>query len=164
MLQLRLRLIPFAVLVAFALRMNAQAVEKHAGAICGNPGFSGACSPAASHNLPFVFPNDGLARDEFKSDPFYAILLKSAEPCTITDDELHWMQKLYHKNKVFASRFGCQDEEVIRYTNVNEKFGFAAVYAGDTLADAKKLLQVVQASKAFPGANIRKMQAVLVYP
>jgi hypothetical protein len=153
-----------AILFALALSLNAQTLEKQVGAICGDPHHPEACSPASVHNLPFVFPNDGTARDEFKSEPFYAILLKTAEPCTITDDELQWMQKLYHHNKVFASRFGCQDEEVIRYTNVNEKFGFAAVYAGATLADAKKLLKVIRTDKAFPGANIRKMQAVLVYP
>ena len=153
-----------AILFVLALSANAQTLEKKVGEVCSDPEHPEACSPASFHNQPFVFPNDGIARAEFKSEPFYAIVLKTAEPCAITDDELRWMQKLYHYNKVFASRFGCQDEEVIRYTNINEKFGFAAVYAGDTLTKAKKLLKVVRLDKAFPGANIRKMQAVLVYP
>lgn len=156
--------ISLVLFVFLALTANAQTAEKQVGAICGDPDHPEGCAPAALHNLPFVFPNDGLARDEFKSEPFYAIVLKTTEPCTITDDELKWIQKLYHHNRVFASRFGCEDEEVITYTNVNEKFGFAAVYAGSTLAEAKKLLKVVRLDKAFPGANIRKMQAVLVYP
>ena len=55
-------------------------------------------------------------------------------------------------------------EEFIRYTNVNDKFGFLAVHAGATLNEANKRLAEVKATGRFPGANIRRMQAVLVYP
>ena len=62
-------------------------------------------------------------------------------------------------------RFECDDmEEFIRYTNVNDKFGFLAVHAGATLNEANKRLAEVKATNRFPGANIRRMQAVLVYP
>jgi hypothetical protein len=63
-------------------------------------------------------------------------------------------------------RFFCDDniEENISYTNVNDKFGFLAVYAGPTMKEAKARLAEVKGTGRFPGANIRKMQAKLVYP
>jgi hypothetical protein len=39
-----------------------------------------------------------------------------------------------------------------------------AAYAGSTLPQAEQFLQTVKAAGRFPGANLRRMQAVLVYP
>lgn len=63
-------------------------------------------------------------------------------------------------------RFYCDDsvEENISYTNVNDKFGFLAVYAGRTLQEAKARLAEVKSTGKYAGANIRKMQARLIYP
>jgi hypothetical protein len=118
------------------------------------------------HELCFQTPQDGIARAEFLSESFYAIVLKSAERCTITEDERIEVQTLFPRNKVFSMRFQCDDdiEENISYTNVNDKFGFLAIYAGRTMKDAKAKLAEVKATGKFPGANIRKMQARLVYP
>jgi hypothetical protein len=38
------------------------------------------------------------------------------------------------------------------------------VYAGDTLEQARQFLELVKQTGRFPGANMRRMQAVLTYP
>ncbi len=118
------------------------------------------------HELCFETPGDGIARAEYLSEPFYAIILKTAGRCTITEEERLQVQGLFPRNKVFSMRFHCDGniEENISYTNVNDRFGFLAVYAGLTLKQANARLAEVKATGRFPGANIRKMQARLVYP
>ena len=118
------------------------------------------------HELCFEIPGDGVARAEHLSETFYAVILKTAERCTIPEEERLQIQALFPKNKVFSMRFFCDDdiEENVGYTNVNDKFGFLAVYAGRTLKDAKAYLEQVKTTGSFPGANIRKMQARFVYP
>jgi len=118
------------------------------------------------HQLSFEPPDDGLARAEFLSEEFYAVILKSAKRCTIGENERAAVQKLFSKNKVFMDRFNCDDdvEEVITYTNVNHDYAFIAVHAGKTLEDAKALIENYNLSSKFPGANIRQMQAVIAYP
>jgi hypothetical protein len=41
---------------------------------------------------------------------------------------------------------------------------FLAVYAGETASQAEDLLARVKATGRFFGANVRRMQAVIVYP
>jgi hypothetical protein len=125
-----------------------------------------ACRGFKPHELCFERPRDGVARVEYLSEPFYAVILKTTEPCMITEEERLQSQALFPRSKVFSMRFQCNDniEENIAYTNVDSKFGFLAVYAGTTLEEAKKRLAEVNAAGRFPGANIRKMQAKLVYP
>jgi hypothetical protein len=62
--------------------------------------------------------------------------------------------------------FECdqEPEDAIRYTNVNPRLGFIAVYASDDVAQAEEFLAGVQQMGLFPGANLRRMQAVLGYP
>ena len=131
-----------------------------------HPPTSPACATFKPHELCFETPKDEIARAEYHSQPFYAVMLKTGERCGITEKERLEAQALFPRNKVFSTRFGCGDdaEENINYTNVSEKFGFLAAYAGPTPEDAAKLMHDVQTSGRFPGANIRKMQAVLVYP
>lgn len=117
------------------------------------------------HQISFETPQDGVARDEFRSAPFYAVILKTAEPCSLKQAELNEIQKLFPANKVFAPMSGCDDDEdTISYTNVNPKVHFVAVYAGDTLEQAQGFLAAVKQTGRFPGANLRRMQAVLGYP
>jgi hypothetical protein len=118
------------------------------------------------HQLSFETPTDGVARAEYRSAPFYAIVLTSARRCSVTEEERLAVQALFPSNKVFATRFDCADEpeENVTYTNVNPRVGFIAVHAGDTLLQADEFLARVKATGRFPGANIRRMQAVLVYP
>jgi endonuclease V-like protein UPF0215 family len=63
---------------------------------------------------------------------------------------------LFPDRKVFSSR--CVDVENLFYTNVNPKSRMMAVYAGLTLAEAKRVLADVRATGKFPGANIRQMR------
>ena len=118
------------------------------------------------HELAFQTPQDGVARAEYKSQPFYAIILQTTQACSVTEKERLAVQALFPKNKVFTTRFGCDGnvEEYITYTNVKPGLGFIAVYAGLTHPEAEQFLQIVKTTGRFSGANIRKMQVVLVYP
>ncbi|HWA38699.1 MAG TPA: hypothetical protein VG873_12605 [Burkholderiales bacterium] len=118
------------------------------------------------HELCFGTPKDGIARAEYLSEPFYAVILKTAERCAIAEEERLQAQALFPRDKVFSMRFQCDDdiEEKISYTNVNDRFGFLAVYAGRTAKEANVRLAEVKATGRFPGANVRRMQARLVYP
>jgi hypothetical protein len=126
---------------------------------CSDQGFK-------PHELCFETPKDEIARAEYLSEPFYAVILKTTEPCSITEDERLQTQGLFPRGKVFSMRFYCDEniEENISYTNVNDKFGFLAVYAGRTMKEAKARLEEVKATGKFQGANIRKMQARFVFP
>ena len=80
------------------------------------------------------------------------------------DKECKALQNVYLN--VFAPLTSCDEdpEDTISYTNVNAKVGFIAVYAGDSLEQAQQFLAVVKQNGRFPGANLRRMQAVLGYP
>ncbi len=102
--------------------------------------------------------------------PFYAIILKSM---TIKDDNCDVFipeadrleaQDLFPENKVFSSR--CIEAENLFYEEVgtrkprtlSETHRLMAVYAGATLAAAKRLLEKVKATGKYPGANIRRLR------
>lgn len=131
-----------------------------------HPPTSPVCAAFKPHELCFETPKDEIARAEYYSEPFYAVMLKTIERCSLSEKDRLLTQAMFPRNKVFATRFGCGDdaEENINYTNVSDKFGFIAVYAGPAEEDAAKLMLEVRATGRFPGANMRKMQAVLVYP
>src|SRR5204862_4161279 len=61
-----------------------------------------------SYELPFVTPTDGVARPEFKSEPFYAVILETFPPCIDSEMQRRKVQALFPRNKVFATRFGCE--------------------------------------------------------
>jgi hypothetical protein len=136
------------------------------GKVHANPGTPCSQGDFKPHELCFELPRDGVARAEVLSETFYAVILKTTERCVITEDERLQVQSLFPGSKVFSMRFNCEDdvEENVSYTNVNDKFGFLAVYAGRTSKEAKARLEQVKAVGRFPGANIRKMQAMFVYP
>jgi hypothetical protein len=116
------------------------------------------------HQMPFDLPNDGVARAEFSSEPFYAVILASPPPCSVTEEQRLAIQKQFPDRKVFAQRFDCEAEETITYTHVKAGVGFIAVYAGRTREEAKVVLADVVKQGKFPGANLRRMQVVLVAP
>ena len=149
--------------IAIVLFLSGIASAGAQGRVLPDPAMS--CKAFKPHQLCFETPNDGIARAEYLSEPFYAVILKTADRCSIPEKERLQTQGLFPGIKVFSTRFECDDmEEFIRYTNVNDKFGFLAVYAGATLNEANQRLAEVKATNRFPGANIRRMQAVLVYP
>ena len=118
------------------------------------------------HELAFGTPRDGVARAEFKSERFFAVILKTFAKCSPVEAERRQAQALFPQHKVFVPRHGCDDspEENIAYTNVDAKWGFLAVYAGASREEAQKQLAKAKELGRFPGANLREMQAVLVYP
>ena len=150
----------------FLLSLSSLALADNAGKVQPDP--TSACSAKSfkPHELCFDTPKDEIARAEYLSESFYAIILKTAEPCSISETERLETQRAFPGAKVFSMRFQCDDgiDENISYTNVNDKFGFLAVYAGRTMKDAKATLEAVKATGKFQDANIRKMQAKLVYP
>lgn len=128
--------------------------------ICGNP--TVACKTTATfqaNDLPFRIPADAVI---FDTELFYAVILKSLavkeDDCElfIPEAERLQTQELFPDHKVFTSR--CIDPENLFYTNVSDKHRIMAVYAGATLAEAKRFLNVVKATGKFPGANIRSMR------
>jgi hypothetical protein len=107
---------------------------------------------------PFTFD-----RGRDTSQPFYAVILKSGPLCGINDSERIAAQKNFPGAKVFLHRHFCEDfGDKVTYSNVNPKSGFVAVYAGDTEADAKKVLaQAIVAG--YKDANFRRMEVIVVY-
>ena len=127
----------------------------------GGPGPDG-----ETHQLDVEWPKDGIARAEFRSEEFYAIILKSGPRCSLTETERKTIQDEFPRNKVFMDYFQCDEpsEDYVRYSNVNPDYSFIAVFGGLTVEDARMLFNSMDLETKFPGANIRNMRAVLVYP
>jgi hypothetical protein len=86
----------------------------------------------------------------------------------ISEDERLSAQRLFPDHKVFASRYDCPGEDSFIYIDDSRneyslEYNFMAVYAGQTKAEATKMLERVKATGRFPGANIRKMHIQLGY-
>jgi hypothetical protein len=111
------------------------------------------------NDLPFQVPKSSVI---FDTELFYAIILKSVvtreDDCDLFVPEAERLtaQALFPDRKVFSSR--CVDVENLFYTNVDSKARFMAVYAGTTLPEAKKVLQVVKATGKYPDAMMRRMR------
>jgi len=131
-------------------------------AVCPDPAHP--CPGFKPHDLSFPLPKDGVPRAELRSAPFFAVLLRTLPPCAVTEPERLEAQKLFPRNKVFATRFQCDGdvENNVTYTSVAPDHGFLAVYAGPTQPEARAFLAEVKRTAKFPGANLRKMQVVLV--
>jgi hypothetical protein len=130
------------------------------GSICGNPTVT--CKTSVTfqpHDLSFRVPANAVIWD---TELFYAVLLKSVAAdegnCDVFVPETERLaaQALFPNQKVFASR--CIEPGELFYTNVSEKHRIMAVYAGTTLAEAKRVLSAVKATGKYPGANIRRMR------
>jgi hypothetical protein len=156
----RARLAPI-ILRAMDLRLGLMLVI--AAEVCGDP--AQPCAGFRDNDLSFARESTGTARAEEVSAAFFAVILESAERCTIPEAERRRVQALFPARKVFSSRFECDGdpENNVRYTEVEEKRAFVAVYAGATRADGEKLLEEAKA-KGFTGASVRRMQVMLVHP
>jgi len=101
----------------------------------------------------------------YDTDLFYAVILKSvpspADNCDnyIPEPDRLAAQILFPNNKVFTSR--CAVPGQVSYSNTSAKAQFMAVYAGMNLAEANRLLATVRGTGKFPGANIRRMRAMV---
>ena len=158
--------VTLVVMIVPALVTSA-AQKKRAGAkrlaVCGNPNLT--CPSAIQfqpYDLPFRFPESAVIYD---TELFYAVILRSvpspADNCDnfIPEPERLAAQVLFPNNKVFTSR--CAEPGQVSYSNTSSKTQFMAVYAGLTQADANRMLAKVNASGKFPGANIRRMRAMI---
>ena len=107
---------------------------------------------------PFKFD-----RGRDRSQPFYAVILRSGPLCGIAAADRLQAQKQFPSAKVFVHRYFCDDfGDNVTYTNINEKSGFIAVYAGETEADARKALAQAKAA-GYADANLRRMEVIVVY-
>ena len=145
-----------------AQKRRPRTAPKHP-AVCGNPSVT--CTsdiPFQPYDLPVRLPQSAVIYD---SELFYAVILRSVPSPTdncdnyIPEPERLAAQVLFPRNKVFTTR--CAEPGQLSYTNTSSKAQFMAVYAGLTQADANRMLASVQATGKFPGANIRRMRAVL---
>ena len=141
--------------------------------VCPDP--ASPCSPESYTFQPFELSAPlpkGLAwMTAHYSRPFYAILLRSmkaipaenpTDECRgyFTEDERSKVQSMFPQRKVFSSRNGCFGPGMVWYTNIDPKYNFLAVYAGGTLAEARRFLKQVRAQDSR-NATIRKMQVVV---
>ena len=152
----------FGVLDAPTFAQKRRPPVKHL-AICGNPNVT--CTSAATfepYDLPFRMPASAVIYD---TELFYAVILRSVavprDSCDnfIPEADRLSTQILFPDRKVFTSR--CAEPGRLSYSNTSSKANFMAVYAGTTLADANRMLKAVKATGKFPGANVRRMRAVM---
>ncbi len=131
--------------------------------VCGDP--AQPCAGFREHDLSFARESTGTARAQEVSAAFFAVILESAGHCAIPEAERRRIQALFPARKVFSSRFECDGdvENNVKYAEADEERAFVAVYAGPTRVDAEKVVAEAKA-KGFAGANVRRMQVVLVHP
>ena len=155
----------FCLLLLTAITATAQY-----GLVCGNPKDKG-CAPTYEfkpYDLGFLTGRGKLGTGEMlESHEVYAVILESVKAASnrnrqgcefISEAKRMAAQKLFPMNKVFASRDACVGN-VVWYSGVNREFNFLAVYAGNTEAEAQKLLE--KAQRSYPQANLRKVKVVL---
>jgi hypothetical protein len=151
-----------SVLNADTFAQKRRPVVKHL-SVCGNPTLP--CKTMATfepNDLPFRMPASAVIYD---TELFYAVILKSVnaagDNCDVfvSESERLAAQALSPDHKVFSSR--CEEPGRLSYSNTSPKARFMAVYAGATLADANRMLAAVKATGKFPGANLRRMRAVM---
>ena len=133
-------------------------IPKRPAAICPDPAVLCRTSvPFEPHQLPFVVPPNAVI---FETEKFYAVILKSArdktQDCTgfVQEPERLEAQKLFPRNKVFASR--CYEPDELYYEGIDPEVMFMAVYAGRTRAEAQAMLAKVKATGKFPDAYLKR--------
>jgi hypothetical protein len=127
----------------------------------------------AAYELPFRLPARLKAGKQYKSVPFYAVILKTyeEESCDADDHtasierERLRIQKPHPTRKVFGS-YSCPNLDAVDYDFPGKLDGsgervliqtFIAVYAGKSSAEAAELLTSVRT--LFPQAVIKRMTA-----
>ncbi len=150
----------------FVAQRDVEAVRRKVvtqGGVCADP--DRPCDGFKPNELSFrIAKTFEFDRGQDRSAPFYAVLLKTAPLCSISEQERLEVQAAFPREKVFVHRYFCEDfGDKVTYTNVNAKAGFIAVYAGETEAAARTMLGRVRAAGKFPGANVRRMAVVVTY-
>lgn len=132
------------------------------GKVCPDP--NRPCEGFKPNELSFAITQPfQFNRGRDRSQPFYAVILKSGALCGINDSERVQAQNAFPGAKVFLHRHFCEDfGDKVTYSNVNAKSGFVAVYAGETETDAQKTrAQAIAAG--YKDANVRRMEVIVVY-
>ena len=111
---------------------------------------------------PVVGPADGVPRPELRSEPYYAVILKSGPACSLGAREIARAQALFPTREVFSTDFECAPERNETFTGVAPEHDFLALFAGRDRATAERVLH--DAKRRFPDANLRRLQTVEVAP
>lgn len=132
------------------------------GKVCPDP--HRPCEGFKPHELSFAIAQPfKFDRGGDRSQPFFAVILKSGPLCGINDTERVAAQQQFPDAKVFLHRYFCEDfGDKVTYTNVNGKSGFVAVYAGEDEAEARKVLAAAKTA-GYADANLRRMQVIVTY-
>lgn len=151
------------------LSLTASVYAQTAGAVCHQP--ESQCATAytfAPYQLPFRINESLVFGKAYHSKPFYAVILKSVRTdgdagCTmISESERAAAQAIWPTRKVFTSRYTCP-EELVLYQNTDQSFNFLAVYAGDNINEARRVLKQARSNVNFSQAYIKRLRAVLEY-
>ena len=139
------------------------------GTICNQPAVK--CTSAyafAPHQLGFAIKEKLEWGKSYRSEEFYAVVLKSVKAagdpdCSfVTEQERLEEQKMWPNRKVFASHLRCP-EELILYENIDQNFNFLAVYAGRTPKEAQRLLNQIKVNPRYSQAYLKRMRVILEY-
>jgi hypothetical protein len=120
-------------------------------------------------DLSFTLPARIKANVDYKSAPFFAVMLKDKiqvsanEECDggefhkRVESERKTIQTIFPDKKVFAS-YQCPDMGALSYTANGQDLNdnFIALYAGETQEEAKQTLFLAQIK--YPKATLKKMQ------
>ena len=138
------------------------------GTVCYQPNAAcGSSHSFSSHQLPFVINEKLVFGKTYRSQQFYAVILKSvkiasdADCSEIAEAERVKTQSIWPTRKVFTSRYSCP-EELVSYENTEPTVNFLAVYAGNSLSAARRVLSDAKA-KGHREAYIKRMRVVLDY-
>ena len=161
-----------AVITFFLLASAAQAQTSYA--VCSDP--RRPCQHKdkefAPYELSFHLPAHLRKNTDYKSAPFYAVVLKTyndfeagGEGCdggefsTAIETKRKEVQNLFPNLKVFAS-YQCPDMAAVEYVSGRKtlKDTFLAVYGGTTQIEAQRVLEKARAR--YPNAGITRMQAL----
>ena len=132
------------------------------GKVCPDP--NRPCDGFKPNELSFAIAQPfKFDRGRDRSLSFFAVILKSGPLCGIDETERVKAQQRFPAAKVFLHRYMCEDfGDKVTYSNINEKSGFVAVYAGETEVEARNVLAQAKAA-GYPDAYLRRMAAFVVY-
>lgn len=143
--------------------------QTRGGAVCYQPTVQCFGSYSfAPYQLPFTIKEKLEFGKTYRSEEFYAIVLKSVKAvgdpdCSfVTEAERLEEQKWWPNRKVFASRLNCPEELVV-YDNTDQNFNFLAVYAGKSLKEAQRLINQIRVNPRYSKAYLKRMRVVLEY-
>lgn len=148
---------------------NTWVAQTSGGTVCHQPLVQ--CSSSysfAPHQLPFTIKDKLEFGKSYRSEQFYAVILKSVKAagdsdCSIvTEEERLAEQKMWPTRKVFTSHLNCP-EELVLYENADENVNFLAVYGGKTLKEAQLLLNQIKVNPRYSHAYLKRMRVILEY-